>query len=427
MVNKHRLFFLLVIFVIISCVNLSTAQTDYNLTYDSNGNLIQGFGKYYEYNPFNQLERVRDTNSTGRILVEYSYDSDGSRLLKKEFFIGGTNQSTYYIDNNFVQIRNSSGIFNFTYYYDEYGLVAEKISGGQMRYYHPDHLGSTTLITNGTGAIVEETFYLPYGEIIEGGNNSRYLYTGKERDNETQLYYYGARYYNSFFSHFIQPDSVLSDVYDPQQLNRYSYARDNPYSYIDSSGNYIESALDIGFISWDIRDIIKNPINWVNYASLGLDVVGLALPFVTGLGEGFKIGVKGLSKIDNLLDVEKISTKATSSLDIIDKSKDLIKSWSKSNFRENLLKELGESGIGKEAHHNIPQKFADWDVIKKSGIDINDPKFGSLIDKQIHRSTAYSYNKEFENFLIENPNANAKQIIDQARDISNKFEFNPKF
>jgi RHS repeat-associated protein len=253
MVNKYKLFLLFfIIFVIISFMNFSTAQTDYNFTYDNNGNLIQGFGKYYEYNPFNQLERVRDTNSTGRILVEYSYGADGNRLLKKEFFIGGTNQSTYYINQNFVQIRNSSGIFNFTYYYDEYDLVAEKNPGEQIRYYHPDYLGSTTLITNGTGAIVEETFYLPYGDIIEGGNNSRYLFTGKERDNETQLYYYGSRYYSSFFSHFIQPDSVLPDVYDPQQLNRYSYARDNPYSYTDPSGNFINIAVGAaagGFIA----------------------------------------------------------------------------------------------------------------------------------------------------------------------------------
>jgi len=234
--KKRVVVVFLTLVLILSTISFAKATAEYNLTYDGNGNLITGDGKYREYNEFNQLKRIREDNETGRIIAEYSYDDQGNRIKKIEFNLDETNQTTYYINENFVQVRNDSGIYNFTYYYDETNLVGEKTPDGEMRYYHPDQLGSTTLITNESGDVVEETSYLPYGEIIEGGEESRYGYTSKEKDTDTGLYYYGARYYDPFFKHFIQPDNVLSNIYDPQQLNRYSYAKNNPYKYTDPSG-----------------------------------------------------------------------------------------------------------------------------------------------------------------------------------------------
>jgi len=180
---------------------------------------------------------VREDDSNGEIISEYSYDSEGSRIKKIEVLDNGENQTTYYVSENFVQIVNSSGVFNFTYYYDETNLVAEKNSEGEMRYYHPDHLGSTTLITNEAGEVVEETYYMPYGDVIEGGEESRYGYTSKEKDTDTELMYYEARYYDPFLRHFIQPDNVIADVYNPQNLNTYSYVLNNPYKYVDPGGD----------------------------------------------------------------------------------------------------------------------------------------------------------------------------------------------
>ena len=86
------------------------------------------------------------------------------------------NRLIYYLGDNFVHVINASGKFNQTFYYHENVLIAEKDKDGKRKYYHPDHLGSTTLITNASGSIVEETFYLPFGEILEGGDESRYGY-----------------------------------------------------------------------------------------------------------------------------------------------------------------------------------------------------------------------------------------------------------
>ncbi|MBS3163118.1 RHS repeat-associated core domain-containing protein [Candidatus Woesearchaeota archaeon] len=70
------------------------------------------------------------------------------------------------------------------------------------------------------------------------------IYTGKEKDS-TGLMYYGARNYNPEQGQFIQPDKVLPEVYDPQQLNRYAYARNNPYKYVDKDGKSISIALTL--------------------------------------------------------------------------------------------------------------------------------------------------------------------------------------
>ena len=211
---------------------------EYNLTYDGNGNLIQGFGKYFYYDGFNRLKLVRLENSTGNKLSEYWYEPDGNRLKKIEWRNGNVsdNETTYYPFKEWVQVRNSSGIFNYTYYYLNDKLVAHKAPDGKRYFYHSDHLGSTTLVTNESGDVVEDIAYLPYGVVYSGPTASRYLFTGKELDKETALEYFGARYYDPEFMHFVAPDSVISNVYDPQSLNRYVYVLNNPVKYVDPNG-----------------------------------------------------------------------------------------------------------------------------------------------------------------------------------------------
>ncbi len=117
--------------------------------------------------------------------------------------------------------------------------LIRKDPDGKKYYYHPDHLGSTTLVTNQTGAVVKDTVYEPYGQVFSGGGD-RFQYTGKELDIGTGLEYYGARYYDpARSSQFIQPDPIIADIYDPQNLNRYAYVLNNPYKYTDPDGNAV--------------------------------------------------------------------------------------------------------------------------------------------------------------------------------------------
>ena len=91
-------------------------------------------------------------------------------------------------------------------------------------------------------AKIGETKYYPYGVVQEGGSE-KYLYTGKERDKGTGLYYYESRYYNPKTGRFVQPDTIIPNVYNPQSLNHYSYVLNNPMRYTDPSGHEVNTLL----------------------------------------------------------------------------------------------------------------------------------------------------------------------------------------
>ncbi len=216
-----------------------------------------------------------------------------------------------YIDfkNKIIDYFYTNGtILNETHYYVNGKLVAMKDNSGAKIYYHPDNLGSTTLVTNQSGSIVEEEFYLPYGDIYSGEEDSRFLYTGKEKEKDTGLYYYGARYYYPFQRQFIQPDPIIADIYNSQNLNRYAYVLNNPYKYTDPTGQYI-SPLDI----LDYVSLVASIIAFADDPSLenlgyvGVDVVSAAVPVLGGAG-AFAKGAKVASKADEVDRVGDISS-----------------------------------------------------------------------------------------------------------------------
>ena len=104
-------------------------------------------------------------------------------------------------------------------------------------YYHPDHLGSSSYITNLDGEVVQHIEYVPFGEVfIEERNsiwNTPYLFNAKEFDEETGLYYYGARYYDPRLSLWISTDP-LQDKYP--SLSTYCYTLNNPLNILDPDG-----------------------------------------------------------------------------------------------------------------------------------------------------------------------------------------------
>lgn len=108
-----------------------------------------------------------------------------------------------------------------------------------ISYYHPDHLGSSSLVTDAAGTPQERTEFHPYGRIRheEGaGPALDYRFTGKERDRETGLDYFGARYYLPTTGNFVSPDPLEGTLEAPQSLNRYTYAWNNPLAFVDPDG-----------------------------------------------------------------------------------------------------------------------------------------------------------------------------------------------
>jgi RHS repeat-associated protein len=111
-------------------------------------------------------------------------------------------------------------------------------SGGTTSFVAADYLGSTRLVTALNKTVTDSYDYQPYGEAISGGSATSHKFTGKQRDTETNLDDFGARYYSSNYGTFttVDPSRGSVDPKDPQTWNRYVYARDNPIGYVDPNG-----------------------------------------------------------------------------------------------------------------------------------------------------------------------------------------------
>jgi RHS repeat-associated protein len=104
-------------------------------------------------------------------------------------------------------------------------------------YFHPDHLGSTSYITDASGEVYQHLEYFAFGEtfVEEHSNTNRtpFLYNGKELDDETGLYYYGVRYYDARTSVWLAVDPLAEEF---PNLSPYVYCFNNPLRFIDPEG-----------------------------------------------------------------------------------------------------------------------------------------------------------------------------------------------
>jgi RHS repeat-associated protein len=178
-------------------------------------------------------------------------------------------------------------------------------------YSHSDHLGSSNVITDETGAQVALYEYSPYGEEVTSPSSqiTNYQFTGKESDESTGLYFYGARYYDPTIGRFITPDTIVQSPYNPQSLNRYSYCLNNPLNYTDPTGHFwflaaIFAIIKAAAVGAVIGAALGGVINGISAAIQGVNIFqgigygifsGLITGAVGGAAWGFgAVGVGGL-------------------------------------------------------------------------------------------------------------------------------------
>jgi RHS repeat-associated protein len=256
--TKLSLFLFTLLFFFSNSVAPVLAAVSY--LYDANGNMTSDGTQCYTYNDANQLVQVKNC-SNNQVIAQYVYDYQGNRITKKLYNNGNLQKTVYSPNDGYetVKLASNGAVQNTSYYQVNDQQVAKKNPDGTKNYYLNDNLGSTNVLANQTGGLVERTTYYPYGEFRSGGTKSKFEYTGQENDPETNLDYYNARYYNAHIMHFTQPDDVIPNQYDPQTLNRYAYARNNPLVYTDPTGHFfgIDDALEVLFVTAVVIPVVE--------------------------------------------------------------------------------------------------------------------------------------------------------------------------
>jgi len=137
------------------------------------------------------------------------------------------------------------------FYFNGKIKATEKIEGYHNQncpiwnFYHQDHLGNTRVITDDQGNVIAEHKYFPYGEELTSHTQDTlsHRFTGHERDFESNLDYMHARYYNSFIGRFLSVDTVNFKYSLINHIwNRYVYAGNNPFKFIDRTGLWLQIA-----------------------------------------------------------------------------------------------------------------------------------------------------------------------------------------
>lgn len=267
------------------------------LSYDANGNLRQqNSERHYSWDYADRLRRYRnqpDGSEHASVEVQYLYAADGTRV-KKWVRKQGSSESRVFIAGLFEHYRSSTPSTelqnNLIHVMDEQQRIAlvrrgppdPEDAGPAVQYHLSDHLGSSSVVLDTSGAWINREEYSPYGETLFGSfARKRYRFTGKERDSETGLYYHGARYYAPWLARWISCDPL--GMVDG--INLYAYVRGNPLRYSDPNGtNSMEKVqsqptqqgetaqgVDPAQFQYQppsIQDMLKQEIDYYRYGTL---------------------------------------------------------------------------------------------------------------------------------------------------------------
>jgi len=266
----------------LSNVNSTVNSEDRSYTYDAVGNrktmLENAITYYYNHSTGNRLSDVRTGLATGPLYRQFTYDdagritakSDGNGVIiyllsytdKGQVFASYTplaGAKSYAYDANDYRINKNNTLYhlegeNLEATYDSTGVLQDKYLRGVIvdeivngftyhssdqndwtNYtFHHDHLNSVTAQTGHNGTTEETTNYDAFGSpsLTLPGTGNDLLYTGREYDQETKLYYYRARYYDAEIGRFISEDPLGFQA----GINFYAYVNNNPVNFNDPMG-----------------------------------------------------------------------------------------------------------------------------------------------------------------------------------------------
>ncbi len=235
---------------------LKEGSVMHRFQYDANGNLSgSNTERHYTWDHADRLTTFTnqpDGADHASIEARYLYDTGGKRIKKHLRRNGSANtESTVYIDGVFEHdVWHKNGEHrenNHLHIVDDQQRIARvrrgsphpEDAGPSVQYHIGDHLGSSHMVVDESGGWINREEYFPYGETSFGSfARKRYRFVAKERDEESGLYYQGARYYAPWLARWVSSDPAgMTDA-----LNLYQYAHNNPLKFTDPTGTESQEA-----------------------------------------------------------------------------------------------------------------------------------------------------------------------------------------
>jgi RHS repeat-associated protein len=316
------------------------------MKYDAAGNLTRdtwtgGSAARFNYDAENRIKTATNDSST-TIYGSYTYDADGRRVrrvvwedgVQKEYWqvygVGGELVAEYQLVSGTATLKKEYGYRN-----GQLLVIADALNNN-CQWLVSDALGTPRMLVDQTGSLagMKRRDYLPFGEELPAGMGHRQVsdgygfgagprqqFTGKERDSETGLDYFEARYYSSVLGRFTSPDefaggptemfaevaahnpTFYAEPAEPQSLNKYAYCLNNPFKFVDPDGHQglltdlvaqdliIGAAKEVANTGISIDNFVRGkntqlfePDNQIQAAAMHATEVGLffATPFKAG-------------------------------------------------------------------------------------------------------------------------------------------------
>lgn len=237
----------------------------YNYEYDNEGNLTKqteiATGKVQEltWDYRNRLVAMVDKDATGKETqrVEFTYDAFNRRIAKavdtnpqdttppvvRQFIYDGQNVLLEFVDSDGAGANQP--VLDTRYLHGAgVDQVMAQESAGNVEWHLTDHLGTIRDLVNNSGAVVNHFVYDSFGQVISESNpaiDTRYLFTGREFDSETGLYYYRARYYDQTTGRFLSEDPI---GFNGGDSNLYRYVLNNPRNLTDPLGLLVNAVFN---------------------------------------------------------------------------------------------------------------------------------------------------------------------------------------
>ena len=225
-------------------------STNYPFAYDATGNqTLQDTTRNMKWDYANKLKAfyIQAGTSEPTKYAQYLYGADGQRVMKLIRHAGGSYRVRIYIGGMFEEYYEvdaggtNLGYQNEVMVMDGSSRIASERLGtaygdatAVIKYIFSDNIGSSNVLIDNSGGFVSAEEYYPFGETSFGSYaKKRYRFCGKERDRESSMYYYGARYYVAWTCRFVSVDPKASKY---AYQSSYVYADNNPVMVHDING-----------------------------------------------------------------------------------------------------------------------------------------------------------------------------------------------